>query len=230
MTPLLLIPGMMCDGRLFGPQIAAFSAQRTIIVAQIGACDRVEALAASVLADAPARFALAGLSMGGMIAMEMLRQAPDRIERLALLDTNPLAEADDVKAQRDLQMATVRAGGLADLMRQDLIPRYLAEGPGSDAIAALCYEMAMAMGAGVFKNQSRALQTRPDQQDTLRGYAAPALVLCGRQDGLAPVARHQLMAQLITGATLQIVEGAGHLPTLEQPAQTNHHFARWLSA
>lgn len=230
MIPLLFLPGMMCDARLFGPQIAAFSAQRTIIVAQICEQDTVQALAAAVLNDAPPRFALAGLSMGGIVAMEILRQAPDRIERLALLDTNPLAETAEVKARREPQIAQVRAGGLEQVMQKQLIPNYLADGPNSADIAAVCAEMAQALGPKVFVRQSRALQTRSDQQETLRRYNGRALVLCGRHDALAPVTRHECIAALIPHGDLQIVEGAGHLPTLEQPEQTNLHIARWLSS
>lgn len=110
MMPLILIPGMMCDARLFGPQIAAFSAQRPILCAPLSGHDNVNDLAADILSWAPERFALAGLSMGGILAMEVLRQDPERVERLALLDTNPLAETDEVRARREPQIEKVRAG------------------------------------------------------------------------------------------------------------------------
>ena len=100
MTPLVLLPGMMCDARLFRPQIEALSARWPVMVAPIGGHDTMARLAAEVLSAAPARFALAGLSMGGIVAMEILRQAPERVARLALLDTNPLAERPEVKARR----------------------------------------------------------------------------------------------------------------------------------
>ena len=96
MTPLVLIPGMMCDARLFFPQIAAFSGRRTVVNAPISNRSSVAELATDILVNAPPRFALAGLSMGGIVAMEILRQAPERVDRIALLDTNPLAGTDDV--------------------------------------------------------------------------------------------------------------------------------------
>jgi pimeloyl-ACP methyl ester carboxylesterase len=108
MTPLVLIPGMMCDAQLFGPQIVAFSGRRTLICAPISGRTSVEDLATDVLTNAPDRFALAGLSMGGIVAMEIMRKAPARIERIALMDTNPLAEDDQIKARRTAQMAKVR--------------------------------------------------------------------------------------------------------------------------
>ena len=230
MTPLVLLPGMMCDGRLFAPQIAAFSAERDVILAGLHRADTVEALAAHVLSVAPATFALAGLSMGGIVAMEILRQAPERVERIALLDTNPLAELDEVKARRLPQIEAVRAGRLVDVMRDEMKPNYLADGPQKPAILDLCMKMALTLGPDVFERQSRALMNRPDQSETLRAARLPALVLCGRGDLLCPVARHELMAGMIPGAQLEIVEDAGHLPVLEQPEHTNAALRRWLEA
>lgn len=229
MTPLVLIPGMMCDARLYAPQIAALSAGRDLMLAAIGGHDSVAALAAAVLAAAPPRFALCGLSMGGIVAMEVLRQAPGRVERVALLDTNPLAEAETVKRRRGPQMAAVREGRLAEIMRDEMKPNYLARGPGRQDVLDLCMEMALALGPAVFLRQSRALMDRPDQQATLRAARLPALVLCGREDALCPVERHQLMAGLIPGARLVVIDGAGHLPTLEQPAATNAALRDWLT-
>ncbi|WP_417522504.1 alpha/beta fold hydrolase [Marinovum sp.] len=228
MTPLLLLPGMMCDARLFAPQIAAVSGSRPVHCAPIGGHDSMQALAEEVLAHAPPRFALAGLSMGGIVAMEVLRQAPERVAGLALLDTNPKAELAEVRARREPQIASVREGRLAQVMRDEMKPNYLTDGPRRGEILDLCMDMALALGPEVFVNQSRALAGRPDQQETLRTYGGPALVLCGRDDALCPVARHELMADLLPDATLTIIEGAGHLPTLEQPQETNAALARWL--
>jgi pimeloyl-ACP methyl ester carboxylesterase len=228
MTPLVLIPGMMCDARLFAPQIAAFSGRRTIICAPLTEHASVEGLATEILANAPPTFALAGLSMGGIVAMEVLRQAPDRVERIALLDTNPLAENDDFKVRRLQQMIKARKGGLADVMRDEMKPNYLCDGPRRDEILDLCMAMALDLGPHVFLMQSRALMDRPDQSETLRKALIPALVLCGREDALCPISRHELMADLIPDAQLEIIEGAGHLPTIEQPELTNAALTRWL--
>lgn len=228
MTPLVLLPGMMCDARLFMPQITAFSGRRMVLCAPISGHASIAELAADILRDAPPRFALAGLSMGGIVAMEILRQAPERVTRIALLDTNPLAESDTVKAQRIPQMMAVREGKLATIMRDEMKPNYLSDGPKRDEILELCMDMALDLGPHVFLAQSRALMDRPDQSQTLRNAALPALVLCGRDDALCPIHRHELMADLIPNARLAIIEGAGHLPTLEQPELTNAALARWL--
>ncbi len=228
MTPLVLLPGMMCDARLFQPQISVFSGDRAVHVAPIGGYATIQEIAAEVLSHAPKKFALAGLSMGGIVAMEMLRQAPDRIDRIALLDTNPKAETDSVKAMREPQIAKVQAGELAAVMRDEMKPNYLSDGPRRDGVLDLCMAMATDLGPDIFTRQSRALQTRPDQTDTLRHATCQALVLCGEDDALCPIYRHDLMHDLMRGSRLEIIKNAGHLPTLEQPETTTAALRRWL--
>ncbi len=225
--PLLLLPGMMCDARLFAPQIAAFSGRRAVHVAPMLG-DTIANIAGSVIANAPPRFALAGLSMGGIVAMEVLRQAPDMVSRLALLDTNPLAETPEAAAAREPQIARVRAGRLEDVMREEMKPRYLAPGPRRLEVLNTVMEMAMALGPEVFVSQSRALMRRPDAEETLRKADCPVLVLCGSHDTVCPVSRHEFMAGIIPNATLEIIEDAGHLPTLEEAEKTTAALDRWL--
>lgn len=226
--PLVLLPGMMCDARLYGPQVAALSGKCALHLAPINNHETVEKLASDVLADAPPRFALAGLSMGGIVAMEIIRQAPHRIERLALLDTNPRAEIETVRQNREPQIKRVRAGKLREVMRDELKPNYLADGPGRVGVLDLCMKMALDLGPDVFERQSRALQSRPDQQETLKTVRVPALILMGEEDRLCPRDRHDLMHQLIEGSVLEIVSDAGHLPTLEQPETVNAALEKWL--
>lgn len=231
MTPLVLLPGMMCDARLYGPQVAALSAGgRSVTVAPLTGADSVTALADLILATAPDRFALAGLSMGGIVAMAVITRAPGRVDRLALIDTNPRAEAAEVAANRDRQIAKVRAGGLEGVMRDELKPNYLAHGPGRTAVLDLCMDMALTLGKDVFCRQSRALQTRPDQTAALSNIRVPTLVMMGAHDRLCPFDRHALMAAKIPGAHLQVIANAGHLPVLEQPEATTAALHRWLSA
>jgi pimeloyl-ACP methyl ester carboxylesterase len=227
--PLVLIPGMMCDGRLFMPQLAAFTSQRPVLVIPPIGESTMTALAQSVLDVAPARFALAGLSMGGIVAMEVIRLAPQRVTRLALLDTNPLADPPEKAPVRAEQVKKVRAGELQSVMREEMKPLYLAPGPEQSAILDLCMKMAEALGAGAFEQQTQAIATRPDQCDTLRAVKVPALIACGAEDQLCPVERHQLMHQLVEGSRLEVIAGAGHLPTLEQPEQSNKVLSEWLS-
>ncbi len=228
MTPLILLPGMMCDARLFSPQIDALSSKFPILSVPIGGHDTMQALAAEVLSYAPQSFALAGLSMGGIVAMEILRQAPSRVVGLALMDTNHLAEVDEVKARRGPQINAVERGNLRKVMAEEMKPNYLTDGPRRAVILDLCMDMALDFGADVFVNQSKALRDRPDQSNTLRDFTGAALVLCGRGDALCPVSRHKLMHELMPQSRLEIIENASHLPTLEQPQQTTAALSRWL--
>lgn len=228
MTPLVLLPGMMCDARLFAPQIAALS-DRAVQVSPITGADTTAALAQAVLDAAPSRFALAGLSMGGIVAMEMQAIAPERIAGLCLMDTNPKAEHPNVAKYREAQMQRVRMGGLRPVMRDEMKPNYLADGPNREAILETCMVMAEHLGPDVFLRQSRALMTRADRQETLGDVNVPSLVLCGREDSLCPVHRHELMAELIPGAKLRVLNAAGHLPTLEQPNATIIALRQWLA-
>ena len=226
--PLVLLPGMMCDARLFGPQIAEMSADTPVMVAPVSRGERIEEIASDLLDCLPKRFALAGLSMGGIVAMELLRRAPDRITRIALMDTNPLAEIPAVAANRELQIVRVRSGRLDEVMREEMKPSYLAPGPHRAEVLELVMDMARALGPNVFIRQSRALQRRKDQQATLRKIKVPTLVLCGAEDALCPVKRHEFMAELIPYAKLRVIEGAGHLPTLEQPDAVTDALRDWM--
>lgn len=181
------------------------------------------------MAQAPDRFALAGLSMGGILAMEMLAQAPHRVSHLALLDTNPLAEAPEVQARRQPQIAKALTGRLASVMRDEMKPNYLAEGPDKGAILDLCLDMALTLGPDVFARQSRALASRADRQAALAAFTGPALVVMGAEDRLCPRDRHDLMHRLMPQSRLVIIPGAAHLPPLEQPIATARALAAWLS-
>ena len=228
MTPLVLLPGMMCDERLFAPQISELSKQREVHFAQISGHETITELATEVLNNAPPVFALAGLSMGGIVAMEVLSQASDRVERIALLDTNPLAELSDVAKRRGPQIDAVRNGQLKEIIRDEMKPNYLFDGVKKTEILKLCMDMALDIGPDAFIRQSIALRDRFDQKNTLRSYKRPALVLCGKHDVLCPLERHELMHTLLENSKLEIIEDAGHLPTLEQPKITTMALASWL--
>lgn len=228
LDPIVLLPGMMCDARLFGPQITELSTETAVMVAPMTRGERIEEIASNVLTWAPPKFALAGLSMGGIVAMEVMRRAPDRVTRIALMDTNPLAETPERAAEREPQIIRVKAGRLDEVMRDELKPTYLAPGPGRLEVLNIVMDMARSLGPDVFIRQSRALQRRRDQQPTLRKCKVPALVLCGEHDTLCPVKRHEFMAELIPYARLEVIADAGHLPTLERPEEVTDALRDWL--
>ena len=154
--PLVLLPGMMCDARLFGPQIAELSSEFSVMLSPVTRGERIEEIASGLLDELPQKFALAGLSMGGIVAMELLRRAPDRVTRLALLDTSPLAETPPAAAAREPQIVKVRSGQMHAVVRDELLPTYLGPGPYREEISELVLDMADALGPDVFVRQSRA--------------------------------------------------------------------------
>lgn len=226
MMPLLLIPGMMCDARMWGdlPTQLGIDVRHAVPVAG----ERVQDMAAAILHDAPSRFALAGLSMGGIVAMEILRQAPARVARLALLDTNPRAETPEAQARRAPQVARALSGKLEAVIRDEMKPNYLADSPDPQPILDLCMQMALSLGPQVFARQSHALGDRPDQCATLAAFKGPALVLMGVADRLCPRDRHDQMHALMPQSRLVIIPDAGHLPSLENPAATLTALSDWL--
>ncbi len=228
--PLVLLPEFMCDARLFLPQLLALGRDRPVTVAPLSGGERIEEIASHLLPQLPQRFALAGLGLGGMVAMEILRRAPDRVGRLALMDTEPLAETPAQAAERDPLIVRARSGALDAAVAEVIRPDHLAPGRGRFEITATLAEMARDLGPEVFVRQVRALQRRRDQQATLRRCKVPTLLLCGAADTLTPVKRHAFLAELIPGAELRVIEGAGHLPTLEAPEETAHALSDWLDA
>ena len=230
--PVLLLPGMMCDDRLFAYQRDRLNqdtdGQISVLIPPLDEASSMSDLAARLLATAPPSFCLCGLSMGGILAMEMIAQAPHRVERLALMDTNPLAETPEGIIRRNRQIADVRAGGLKQVMAEEMKPLYLADRPDKAELLQLCMDMALSLGKAAFINQSLALRDRPDQTETLRSVRCPTLILHGAEDRLCPPERHHLMHQLIPHATLVTVQKAGHLPPLEAPEDTLHHLLGWL--
>ena len=226
--PLVLLPGMMCDARLFAPQITDLSRDHAVTIAPITQGERIEEIASGLLDILPAKFALAGLSMGGIVAMELLRRAPERISRIALMDTNPLAETPQSAAAYEPMIIGARAGRLDEVLRVFMKPEFLAPGPQRPTVLNKVFEMGRDLGPEILIRQVRALQRRRDQQPALRRCKVPALVLCGAHDKLTPLKRHAFMAELIPYAQLEVIEDAGHLPTLEAPEAVTAALRAWM--
>jgi pimeloyl-ACP methyl ester carboxylesterase len=214
----MFVPGMLLDGRLYSAQIAALSPAHSCRVADITRSDSIERLAADLLAGAPPRFALVGLSMGGIVAFEVYRRARERVTHLALLDTTPDADRPDRSQLRLEQIAAVERGELPELLRSSLKPQYLAaRHRESAALLRSILEMGMDLGPEVFRRQSLALRSRGCNRDLLPSIDCPTLVLCGREDRLCPVGVHLEMAESIPRADLLVLSGTGHLSAMEAP-------------
>ena len=223
-----MVPGMMCNERIFSPQIEELSKNLEVTVADISNFSSVSELASDVLKKAPKSFSLLGHSMGGIVAMEIYSQEPKRIEKLILMDTNPKAELDEVKLKREPQIREVNKGKLLEVMRDEMKPNYLAESENKRSVLNVCMDMALTLGPDVFINQSRALQSRLDQQNTIQSIKIPVLIMCGSEDKLCPVERHEMMHNMISDSDLIIINNAGHMPTLEQPRETTEVIKEWL--
>jgi pimeloyl-ACP methyl ester carboxylesterase len=194
--------------------------------------DGIAGMAQRLLAEAPpGPFALAGLSLGGIVAMEVVRQAPGRVAKLALIATNHRAAGAEFVAIRREQIARAAAGGLRGIVVDEMKAQYLGcARAGDQALRDLVLEMALSLGPGVFARQAEALIGRRDQSDALRRYAGRALLLCGAQDELCPVATHREMTALMPRGELVVLDGVGHLVTLEAPHTATAALRRWLDA
>ena len=227
--PLVMIPGLMADARLFLPQIVQLGGQRAIHIALPTTGDTVEQMSEAILAGLPEKFALLGHGLGGDVALDIIRRVPDRVSRIVLMATDPLAEAPQTAAARESRMVAARAGRLVEAMREEIPASSLADSEWRGEIVALIRDMAIGLGEGVFIRQSRALQRRPDQQKTMRRVKLPALVIAGELDTLVPMRRLEFTANLMPFGKLQVIAGAGHLASLEQPEAVSDVLAAFLA-
>jgi pimeloyl-ACP methyl ester carboxylesterase len=225
---LVMIPPMLCDARIFEPQIRALGSDHAVMFAPTTKGERMEEVASQILSWAPSKFALAGMGMGGMVAMEILRRAPERVTRIALISTSPLAETPETAALREPQIIAARAGRWADALQHEIHSTWMSPNVDKAAFVRLLTVMGNALGPEVYVKQARALQRRKDLQAELRKIIQPALVICGRHDGHNPVKRHETMAELIPFATLEIIEDAGYLPTIEAPDNVTAALKTWM--
>ncbi|MBQ0819698.1 alpha/beta fold hydrolase [Microvirga sp. HBU67558] len=226
---LVLIPGLACTARLFEPQIAALGAGRTIVLAEHALDDSIAAIASRLLRAAPDRFALAGLSMGGYIAMEVMRQAPERVERLALLDTSARPDIPEASRDRERLIALAQAGRLEEI-HAALWPRLVHPDHRNDAdLQAVLLDMMRDTGPDAYIRQQRAIMARADSRISLPVIEIPTLVLVGEGDAITPIEIAREMAEMIEWASLVVIPGAGHLSTLEQPERVTHALQLWLN-
>ena len=226
--PLVFIPGMMCDSRLFQPQINEFSRQYMVCATPASSSNSIENISFEILRYLPTKFVLIGLSMGGILAMEIIRKVPERVMKIVLMDTNYKSETSEIKSRRLPQIQLVNEGLLEDVMCQQIKNNYLRKDKQNQEIFDLCLSMANDLGKEIFINQSTALANRKDYKSTLKNIKIPSLIICGEYDRLCPIKVHMEMESLIENSTLEIIPDAAHLPTLEQPAYLNKILCEWL--
>jgi pimeloyl-ACP methyl ester carboxylesterase len=227
-VPSVFLPGLLCTPRLYSAQIASVWAFGPVLVADHTRDDTVGAIARRVLAVAPPRFALIGLSMGGYISLEIMRQAPERVAKLALLDTSARADTPEQSAfRRDLigRSRTTSMTEVADMTMPNLLaPQHLAD----ERLRQIIRVMAEEVGAAAFARQQNAIMSRPDSRPSLAAIRCPTLVLVGEQDTLTPPDRAQEIAAGIAGSRLVTVPRCGHVSTLERPDEVSRALVEFL--
>lgn len=226
---LILLPGLLCDVALWRHQVDHLKDIVDVTVGDLTEDNAIPAMAQRVLASAPATFALAGLSLGGYVAQEIMRQAPERVERLALCDTNARADTDEQRKNRAalIQLADIGSfKGVTPRLLPNLIHPSRMEDP---SVAGVVMEMAERVGQQAFKRQQEAIMGRKDGRGDLEAIRVPTLLLAGRQDLLSPPAMQEEMRARMPNAKLVLVEECGHLVSLERPEATTAVFRYWLS-
>ncbi len=228
MQPVLVfIPGNMCDARLWR-DIDDIPEWISVHAPPLGQAS-ISAMASAVLAELQGPIIPIGFSMGGIVALEIARQAPERVKAMVLVDTNAGADLPERAILRPIQQARVRSGALATIIADELKPVYLAPANRNDAtLKQLLFDMAMDLGEDIFLAQSEALRTRNDLGPVLDGFDGPIMLMCGAEDRLCPPAWHEMMADRARDATLHIISGSGHMLPLEQPASFNAALTQWL--
>jgi pimeloyl-ACP methyl ester carboxylesterase len=228
--PLVLVPGLLCSARLFAPQIVALWPLGQVAVADHRRDADIDAVATRILAAAPPRFALAGLSLGGYIAFAMLRKAPERIAKVALLNTSARPDTFEQTSAREKLIAKAETGKMNEIV-DVLTPLYLHHDRHKDeALTRIVRDMAADTGGDAFVRQERTIMSRPDSRQLLASISCPTLVLVGDGDVLTPPDLAKEIAGGISGSRLVIVPNCGHLSTLERPEAVNAAMAEWLAS
>jgi len=227
--PIVLIPGLTCSARLYAGQIPALWRFGPVMVADHRRDDSMAGIARRILAAAPPRFALAGLSMGGYIAFEIMRQAPARVAKLALLDTGARAETPEQTGRRKVVIALAKSGRYAEVP-EIAFPIYVHRNRHNDAgLKEIVRMMAAETGVDAFLLQQQAIIGRPDSRPGLGAIKCPTLVLVGDGDEATPPELAREIASAIGGARLVVIGDCGHLSTLEQPEQVTTALVDWMS-
>lgn len=229
-TPLVLLPGLLEDKAVWQNQIDALSDVAAAIVPDLTRQDSIAAMAEAVLATAPDRFALAGHSMGGYVALAVTRIAPRRVMRLALVDTAARPDTPEQTERRHALIEMTKIGKFKGVTPRLLPLLVHADRLDDKAVTDIIMAMAERVGPEAFQRQQKAIMGRLDQRKFLPRIACPTLVLCGRQDQITPLDRSEEMAAAIAGAKLVVVEECGHIPQLERAEEATRAMREWLGA
>ncbi|CAH0238753.1 Sigma factor SigB regulation protein RsbQ [Peribacillus simplex] len=227
-VPLILLPGTLCDERLW--ETVNLSDLTDVKVCDVSKADTIEGIAKSVLEEAPDKFALAGLSLGGIISLEIMRLAPERVMKLALLDTNPNPPSLEQIAGWERFIDMANNGQFLDITINHLLPVLIHPDRRNDeALVSKIIDMAEKIGIKGYINQLKAVMTRSDQRPILPAIACPTMILVGRDDRVCPLHMSEFLSENIPTSSLEIISHSGHLSPLEQPEKVSAALRKWLS-
>ena len=228
-SPLVLLPGLLNTRRVFDPQVEALADVASCTIPELWHHDTMAAMAEAALAEAPPTFALCGFSMGGYVAFEILRRAPERVERIALIDTQAAPDSPETAARRRGFIEQTRIGRFHGI-HPTLLPQLVHPSRVSDeSITQPLFDMACDIGGDGFVRQQQAILGRADSRPLLVEIEMPTLVIVGRQDRVTPLPRAQEMASDIANARLDVIDDSGHMTPLEKPAEVSAALRRWLT-
>lgn len=227
-NPLLLLPGTLCNEKLWEHQISYLTDIASVTVGDLTQNNTIEGMASSVLEKAPERFALAGLSLGGMVAIEIMRQASERVTHLALLDTNPRPPTDaQIEAwHKFIQMS--KEGNFISITRDFLMPGLIRPANQETSLTQTVIDMAEEVGADAMERQMTALMCRPDAFEVLPAIQCPVSVMVGEEDSVCPVEMSEEINREIPNSKLIVIEDAGHLSSLDNPLEVSYKLREWL--
>jgi len=229
MTQLILLPGLACDAVMWRHQLAALPGHYRPLVTDVHTrLGSIEAMAQALLDEQPGPLVLCGASMGGIVAMEVARQAPGRVRGLALLGTSARPESDDMRQLREAAIVFFQSGRAMEVLRANLPLAFHASRAGDKALQQTYLDFVLAAGADKLVRQNRAIMARPDARRHLAAVLCPTLVLCGDADQLTPLEYSQEIADLVPHAQLVVVPRCGHMLTMEQPQEVTARLLQWL--
>ncbi|MGM7724277.1 alpha/beta fold hydrolase [Metabacillus sp. Hm71] len=229
-TPLLLVPGTLCDERLWKHQIESLSDLAEVKVCDVTRQDSITGLAKSILEEAPDKFALAGLSLGGIISLEIMRLAPERVKKLALLDTNPTPPKSEQISGWEKFIDMANNGQFLTITIDHLIPVLIhPDRRKDDSLVETILDMAKKIGKDAYINQLKAVMGRLDQRPILATIKCPTMVIVGKEDRVCPIQMSEFIAENIATSCLEIIDKCGHLSTLEQPEIVSILLRKWLN-
>lgn len=224
-----LLPGLLCDAAVWRSQAQALSVTHDVRVPHFFGYDSIPAMARGVLAEAPERFAVAGHSMGGRVAIEIMRQAPERVTRLALLNTGVHAVREGEAAKRQVLVDVAQSQGMEALAARWAPPMVAANRVSDTALMEEIAAMVCRATPEIFRRQVRALLNRPPAREVLAGIRCPTTIIGARQDGWSPLIQHEEIAAAIPDSTLICIEDCGHMSPLERPDAISRVLAHWLA-